>query len=371
VYLPWLDGLATRTTQLAASYPKGNPNQCASLPSEPSSIVLFVDGLRCDLGVELRRLLDYEKLTVQFTTAWAALPTVTATAKPAWAPVASQIAGTTISAGFEPQVAGTERPLRSAEFRKLLDQQGYVWVDVSAVGDPAGRAWTEVGAFDHYGHEQGVRLAWRIDEELKAVVARIRELLAAGWHEVTVVTDHGWLYAPGGLPKVGLPKHLTVTAWGRCAIPEVNAQHVFPQVPWFWGGGHAVVLAPGIAVFREGLEYAHGGLSLQEALTPLLRITAGVGAGKSSRIAELRWAGMRLHVTIEDCSPAIRVDVRKKPADPGSSVLDADQRNKSPDGAGKLTLLISDDELLGQAAVVVLVTNGQVVAKKPITIGEN
>ena len=34
-------------------------------------------------------------------------------------------------------------------------------------------------------------------------------LLDAGWQQVVVVTDHGWLYVPGGLPKVELPYYLT------------------------------------------------------------------------------------------------------------------------------------------------------------------
>jgi hypothetical protein len=48
--------------------------------------MVFVDGLRCDLGVELKRLLAGQGLDVRLDTRWSALPTVTATAKPAWRP---------------------------------------------------------------------------------------------------------------------------------------------------------------------------------------------------------------------------------------------------------------------------------------------
>ncbi len=41
------------------------------------------------------------------------------------------------------------------------------------------------------------------------LLERIEALLGAGWREVRVVTDHGWLWLPGGLPKVDLPKYLT------------------------------------------------------------------------------------------------------------------------------------------------------------------
>ena len=35
---------------------------------------------------------------------------------------------------------------------------------------------------------------------------RVESLLAAGWREVRIVTDRGWLLLPGGLPKTDLPK---------------------------------------------------------------------------------------------------------------------------------------------------------------------
>jgi hypothetical protein len=49
-------------------------------------------------------------------------------------------------------------------------------------------------------------------------------LLDTGWQEVVVVTDHGWLLMPGGLPKVDMPKFLTSTRWGRCAALQTSAE---------------------------------------------------------------------------------------------------------------------------------------------------
>jgi len=42
---------------------------------------------------------------------------------------------------------------------------------------------------------------------------------------------------------------------------------------WFWDSAEAVVLAPGISCFVAGTEYAHGGLTLQEALIPSLAVS--------------------------------------------------------------------------------------------------
>ena len=37
--------------------------------------------------------------------------------------------------------------------------------------------------------------------EVEAIAHRVQSLRRAGWARVRVVTDHGWLLVPGGLPK--------------------------------------------------------------------------------------------------------------------------------------------------------------------------
>ena len=201
VYRPWLEDLAERTTRLAASYPNRQPATCPTLAPAPGDVILFVDGLRCDLGLELQQRLMDQGLTAELQTRWAALPTVTATAKPAWRPLAEHLKGDVIAEGFEPRRVSDDRPLKTALFRELLDTTGWAWIEPMATGDPGGAGWTETGAFDRYGHDQGARLAWRIAEELRAVVHRIQELLDGGWRRVIALTDHGWLLVPGGLPS--------------------------------------------------------------------------------------------------------------------------------------------------------------------------
>ncbi len=69
-------------------------------------------------------------------------------------------------------------------------------------------AWCEFGDIDHEGHDRGWKLAKHIDALILEITDRITELLAAGWKRVRVVTDHGWLLLPGGLPKIDLPSAL-------------------------------------------------------------------------------------------------------------------------------------------------------------------
>ena len=354
------------------SYPMAAPGLSPVLNPMPGTVLVFVDGLRCDLGLELQAMFSSHGFGVLFETRWSALPTVTATAKPAWKPLAEGLTGDCLGEGFEPQIAGTGQTLSTQSFRKKLVEYGWSWLDVGATGDPSGAAWTEIGSFDHDGHALGARLAWRISDELNAVFYRVRELLNAGWKQATLITDHGWLWLPKGLPKVDLPGHLTLSRWPRCAIPQAGAQHGFKETPWFWGGGHTVVCAPGISAFKSGIEYAHGGLSLQEALIPHITVSLGAQQAEAPvEIESVKWAGLRLKVQLQGVFQDILLDIRTKPADPASSLLALGKRLKPPEHDGTASLLVASEDYEGVAAMLVAVRNGQVVAKRTITIGED
>ncbi len=176
LYLPWLEALAEQVQGWAASYPAAAPNESPQFAATPGTVLVFVDGLRCDLGLELGRLLRDQGLAAKLTTRWSALPTVTATAKPAWRPVADALAGNSLPEGFEAQVAETGKNLTTQGFRNLLGKLGWTWLEPASTGDPSGAAWTETGTFDHDGHAQGARLAWRLEDELRAAALRVRDL---------------------------------------------------------------------------------------------------------------------------------------------------------------------------------------------------
>ena len=93
---------------------------------------------------------------------------------------------------------------------------------------PLGGGWTECGSIDSLGHSLQIGLVHQLLPELERIAERVASLLQAGWHRVRVVTDHGWLLLPGGLPKVELAPYLTETKWARCARvkgqPDLNFQ---------------------------------------------------------------------------------------------------------------------------------------------------
>ncbi len=372
VHLPWLEKFATIAQSLAASYPTTGPSTCRSLAVEPGTVHLFADGLRFDLARALEERLASAGLpvTTELRCEWSALPTVTATAKPAFQPLASKLGGPLTGTGFQSKEQANGRDLAQARFLQLLADLGMTFLGPDEIGLPLGCAWTEHGSVDTYGHEQGAKLAWRIEEELSSLHQRIVDLLRAGWTKVNVVTDHGWLMVPGGLPKVELAQHLTASRWSRCAVPDVGARHGFPMTPWFWDAAEAVVLAPGVACFMAGKEYAHGGLTMQEALVPCLTVTAKTDHRAAVVVAkDLRWAGMRLNVVFEG-AVGLTVDLRGKVADPGTSFA-ASPVTASADGH-KTSLLVSDDDRIGTAAhLVVIDDRGACIFKHPVVIGEN
>ena len=97
IYKPWLQELSDRTDPLALSYPNTSAATCCTRTPMPGAVILFVDGLRCDLGIELAAKLNDRGLLVETTYEWAGLPTVTATAKPGWQPLAGRLTGNSIS----------------------------------------------------------------------------------------------------------------------------------------------------------------------------------------------------------------------------------------------------------------------------------
>ena len=369
IYRPWLDAAARHLQALADQEPLPRHGEQAAndVRVDSGAAILFADGLRLDVSQRLVERLQSKGRAVEMSTRWAAHPTVTATAKPAVSPVSDHFGDASLGAEFQIVTADLGRPLSTDRFRKLLDASGYQYLGADDTGDPSGRAWTEYGDLDKLGHSLQAKLAARIDEQIALLLERIESLLDAGWREVRVVTDHGWLWLPGGLPKADLPKYLTRSRWARCASIEGDSTVQVPTVPWYWNAAERIAVGPGIACFGAGNEYAHGGLSLQESLIPVLRVTAGaVSASVDVSIAAVSWVGLRCRVRIDPARPGLSVDLRTRVDDPDSSASEA----RPVDAEGAASLLVADDDLEGTpAAVVVLDAAGQVMARQPTIIG--
>lgn len=366
LYLPWLEHTAERLQQLAKEEPLPTHAAGDAPVVEAGTCLLFVDGMRYDVGQRIAAVVRARGWELEEAWRWAALPTVTATAKPAAAPIADLVTGGAADAEFCASVAATGATLSADRFRQLLAERGIAYLPRSEQGDPAGAAWTEIGDLDRRGHDEGARLARRVDESVEDILARVGELLDAGWQRVSLVTDHGWLLMPGGLPKVHLPAYLASSRWGRCAALKNTSAVEVPVVPWYWNPDARVALAPGIGVFVDGKEYAHGGLTLQEVVVPELVVRRAAAATVEARITAVDWVNLRCKLTVEGTFAGLHADVRTKPNVAKSSVA----ASKEVPASGQVSLVVGDDSLEGSAAIVVLVDGaGQVVAKHATTIG--
>jgi hypothetical protein len=370
VYLPWLEEAAVRL-QNAAKAAGGLPQFDAGIDlksSEPGVCTVFVDGLRYDVAQRLQ--VKLQGLGATKTGArWTSMPSVTASGKAWCSPVAKLVSGSADDVEFEPRVAADGKPLSGHNFRKLLLNNGVQPLDKHETGDPSGRGWTEAGDLDHYGHEHGIRLARDVDTQLAQVMERVQELVDAGWRKVRIVTDHGWLLIPGGMPKTDLPKHQAETRWGRCAVLKDTAHGTPLTFGWDWCKEVQVAYAPGVSSFIAGAVYTHGGISLQECLVPIIDLdcVGQTDTGLAVSIKSVTWKGLRCTVVVSGAATGMKADLRTKAAMADSSLV---SRVKALEG-GKANLAVADDDHMGQAAVVVILgADGQVIQKQVTTVGE-
>ena len=368
VYGPWLESAARHLQTLAEQeqMPRAEDAEPVDLAVAAGGVILFADGLRFDVSRRLVARMREEGLEPSLSWRWAGLPTVTATAKPAVSPVTSEIAGTLPGDGFSPVTADGGKPLSTDRFRKLLASAGYEVLSPSETGDPSGLGWTEDGSLDKLGHDLKGRLAGQVEEQVELLLERVQSLFAAGWRTLRIVTDHGWLWLPGGLPKVDLPHYLTESRWARCASIKGGSTVDVPTTPWYWNGDEHIALAPGTACFKAGHEYAHGGLSPQESIVPVVTVAASPAVGPPATIKAISWVGMRCRVQVDGDGSGLRIELRTKVNDHTTALSEA----REVDSDGNVSLLVEDEDREGTSAVVVaLGVDGQPVTQKATIVG--
>lgn len=367
LYAGWLDAWAAA---LQAAVRHGSPGayEAAPPPSPtPGTCLLFSDGLRFDAAHRLAEGLAARGFSCDLDWRLAALPSITATAKPAVSPVAGAFAG---GPALEPTYGAEGGPKVNVQvLRRALAAAGHQVLLGDDLGDPAGTAWTELGDIDAYGHEHGWKVARHLEGELRALQGRVEGLLDHGWKRVVVVTDHGWLLLPGGLPKADLPEHLAEVRKGRCARMKPFSATAHLTVPWRWDASVLFALAPGSACFEAGKEYEHGGLSPQECVTPVLTVSRAGVASSTASVQSVSWKGLRCAVALSGSTPGVQVDLRTKAADPATS-LAAGGVPKPVSTEGTASLAVPDDDRLGDAAlVVILAADGTVITYTATTVG--
>jgi len=371
MYLPWLEQSAQRLQKLVATTSLPSLSQQPSIDVDRGSCIVFADGLRFDLAKRLVGELEERTLKTTFGYRWSALPSVTATAKPAVSPIASRLVGKGIPSDYSPTIKDTDEDLTHSRFQKLLKEAGYMIIageDAAGPTKATDRGWTEFGNIDRRGHDMQIELAGQLEGEVRRLADRIVSLLDAGWKSVRVVTDHGWLLMPGNLPKQDLPHYLTESKWSRCARIKGQSQVSVPTAAWTWNPISEFASAPGICVFSLGYAYSHGGISLQECLIPDLLIEpSDTGPSIKATITDIQWRAQRVRISVDPSETSLRVDIRTSAGSAATSIV-VEVRNVENDG--KASLLIENEDLEGSAAVVVVLdSRGRVVGKQSTIVG--
>lgn len=357
VYLPWVDQGAHALQAIAATgaIPFG---KIESFPVNVDAVV-FVDGLRFDLA---RRLMD--RLTAHGAQAvldwrWSGFPTSTSSCKPLVSPVAHLLTGVGGEGDVQPRTA-EGRIADHGTLRRLMSDNGYVFDEAEG-----GKLWIETGTFDEDGHKLGARLAGQIGQGIDDAAQCILRLARAG-RRVRVVTDHGWLLVPGDLPKATLGVGLTEPDEKRTRYARLKpgATTAHAQAPWSWNRDVRLAMAPGASSFYAAYEYAHGGVSPQECVVPVIDVEP-MSALRTIEITQAAWTGLRLRVQASGAAD-LRVDLRTDGDDPQSSLLTS---HRSLDEDGRGSMVVSDDHEGLSATLVVLDDDGRVLARRSVTVG--
>lgn len=372
VYMPWLEDSARYLQEILekSGYPGVPLLKRKTRSAENGECLLFVDGLRYDLAQYLTDLLTRKGYKVSGKPSWVALPSVTATGKPAVSPVWEFIEGGEANSDFEPSVKETGQSLKGGHhLKKLLTVNGWTVLEKSESGDGNGQAWCEFGNIDHEGHERGWKLTKFIDGLISEISDRVEHLLAVGWKTVKVVTDHGWLLLPGGLPKIDLPASLVENKWGRCAVIKSGAVTDERLYAWYWNENQSIALASGISCYRAGEEYAHGGLSLQECFTLKLKVSVGTSIPQRTAvdITDIAWKGLRCKIAVDGEFSDLYFDIRIKAGSPEQSLV-MTVKPINENGIG--SVVVENEELEGtEASIVLLDETGALIAQEKTIIG--
>lgn len=362
LYKPWLERCAEVLNTIIRE--KGYHYDLFKTEDSESTVLFFIDGLRYDTGSILLDKLTESGLDAAIESRWAPLPTVTATGKAFIAPV-GELKGNSEDAceGFRPRLSSgavfNENSLKTA-----LMKNGWQYLSLPEFGNIAGKAWTFCGDLDTLGHTIGWKFVKNIPAELDEIVQQITQLFSMRWKKIKIVTDHGWLALPGGLPYTALSSGLTYDKSLRCALLKDGVTIDFIHLPWTVSDDVTVAYAPGISAFANS-EYAHGGLSLQECIVPTIVINGFVSESKELKFEKIEWKGMRCRVTVSVVKPGYAIDIRLKPADKTTSVLNSTK--KFIDGKNTVSIAVEIDDSEGKEGYIVLLDEKENVLIETVT----
>ena len=164
-----------------------------------------------------------------------------------------------------------------------------------------------------------------------------------------------------------MPKSLAESQWGRCAAIKPGALFDGTYYSWYWNENVHFALADGVSCYRNGIEYTHGGISLQECLMLQLTLKKITEAQEilNLLVTDIVWKGMRCKLAAEGDFKGVRFDIREKPAISETSiVMSIKEFNKD----GTASVVVDDDTKEGNSAYIVLIDSNNKVVYKTLTV---
>lgn len=363
VYKPWLETVTQKFQSLINKDASIFTAQTAT--TETESYILFVDAFRFELAEEFSNRLTALKYKTDLQADWSAIPSLTPTAKPNVSPIVNAVSITSQFNDFRPQLQ-SGKDLQTAAFRESLSAHNFILVTKPSDIVVGKHHWQEIGDIDTKGHEEQADMVKRIDELFEQVQEIVEIAFNKGINRIKIVTDHGWLLLPGGLPKEELKKDLAETRWGRCALIKDGAKTDLLHLPWRWNPSIFIAYAPGISFFKKNEEYAHGGISIHECLVPVLLVENTKASIIHAEIKGVKWINLKCNIITDDVPDGYSIDIRKKYNDSKSSiVLSANKLLKG----NTVTLMIDDAAESAAATIVLLDENERIIDKKSTTVG--
>ncbi|WP_404326441.1 PglZ domain-containing protein [Cobetia sp. UIB-001] len=248
----------------------------------------MVDALRYELGVALEKQLA-EDGTIEMQPAMAQMPSVTPVGMASLLPGADDSLRLEKSeGGLMPQLGGkpvATVPQRMEAFRRRYGQrfaelrlEDFVRNKGPEIDPETDLLVLRSVEIDSHFENHPETAPAEITNALKRIRMAVHRLIASGFHEVVIVTDHGFfMNSHAGAGDVATKPHGDwLIVHDRCALGDGSADdhHLVMDTELLGMRTNANRLAAPLtmAPYRSGLQYFHGGLSLQECVVPVIRM---------------------------------------------------------------------------------------------------
>jgi hypothetical protein len=258
--------------------------------------LFFVDALRFELGTALERQLG-GSYTCRLKSVCAQLPTITAVGMASLLPKAD---GNLVLKKSEDKLVPTlgGKPIRTPAERFAYTQEFYgdrtklLDLDDLLALKPAGKKRSEplsgidlllvkTTDIDEQGEMDASNVCLFLPHVLAKLIAAVGKLKKLGFHHVIFATDHGFVLHPGlaAGDTVAKPLGDWIQVKDRCMLGRGSATPgtiLFGKEQVGIQGDLESYLVPrSLGTFNKRHPYFHEGLSLQEAVTPLIEVDLG------------------------------------------------------------------------------------------------